>query len=368
MLLEVVREIDDAVTELVKWKTSYFRESRAQRHSKGADCASEEEWVWSRYPARLDEPIYRLTLSPVRLALILRLAQLAAYHTESIWKSVLAVLLVLTFIRQANAELPPFRRFRHLTWLLPLVFPILPFLSLYTISTLTSRYLYLDSLAAPIIGHILNEISDREEIHYICIGHWLAMVFDLTMIALYKTRSVFWTVVIGLGAVIVVRIAVMVMLGLYLVCVPLDLLRKHHRPPFLIPLTRLSMQQMFFWTNRKVRRWVFAVCHLLDLFSTQREDVGCESPYKFSPVPVRSIRLLRILPDSPSAVVRCEFVNTPLANAKAKSYEAVSYVWGDENDWSYILVDGMVLSITTSAYRIIRRRRSRLNERLIWID
>jgi hypothetical protein len=365
MPLEVVREIDNAVTELVKWKSSYFREAQDQQHSTGIENTSKEEWVWSAYPAGLDEPIHRQTLSPVRLALILRFTQLAVYHTKSNWEWFLAILFALTFTWIAKPQLP-FRKLHHLTWLLGLVFPLLP--SLYTISTLISCYLYLDSWIAPIISHILGDISDREEIHYICLGTWLAMVFDMSMIALYRTRSVIWTVAIGLGLVMVVRITVMLMLGIYLVSVPLDLHRKHYRPPFLLPLMRLSAQQIIFWTNPRFHRLVFAIYHLHVSSSTSSEEVGCKRPYKFSPIPVRNIRLLRILPDNHSAMVSCEFVDIPLEMAKARLYEAVSYVWGDENDRSQILVDGMVLSITTSAYKVIHRRRSRRKERLIWID
>lgn len=101
------------------------------------------------------------------------------------------------------------------------------------------------------------------------------------------------------------------------------------------------------------------------------------SPYLYQPLLAapNSIRLLRLLPDTDEAEIRCEIFNYRLrAERSSGLYEALSYVWGNSPECKRLFIgDGngaqaYYLNVTTNLYAALRRLRDPDVERIIWID
>lgn len=97
-----------------------------------------------------------------------------------------------------------------------------------------------------------------------------------------------------------------------------------------------------------------------------------ERPYVYQALtPPRSIRLLRLLPDTNvdgplhGSLFECnieEFYGHPNA------YEALSYVWGDPKLSHSISIDEFKLPITANLHTALANLRSPYIERLLWVD
>src|ERR1700712_2553984 len=97
------------------------------------------------------------------------------------------------------------------------------------------------------------------------------------------------------------------------------------------------------------------------------EDTG---PYQYHPITRRKeIRLLQILPDSPTAIIKCKF-KTSVLNKQPwmPHYIAISYTWGSAIRDKSIVLDGYSYCVTTSVYQVLNRVRRGNNSSLIWID
>jgi hypothetical protein len=368
MPLDLVRAIDDALAELVDWRTRKLRFA-----NRDASHTEREAWLWSGLPTKPVDQICRLLLSPVFYALCERLFELGIYGWEdhSTGSLIVAGIVLLSLVRYAE-PLIPFRNIRITSWhLLPaLIFILFLIRYLYRnqTSVFNSHLILLDAFSTPLIGHLLNDMTDREQIHYFFYGTIISMSFDLTMIALMQTRSLLWTVATGLGVAVVVQTVVKVMVVAYLVSVPIDLLSNFYTPPLVKAFVRVGLQRMLFTTNRFLRTIVPTLVRGsgAEPSSATSRDLGAAELYQYSALPTGCMRLLRLCPGRPSEPIRCEFVVSP--QAQSGPYEAISYVWGHPAMSESIIVHGKPFNVTTSAYAIMLQRRSRSREQIIWID
>jgi hypothetical protein len=95
------------------------------------------------------------------------------------------------------------------------------------------------------------------------------------------------------------------------------------------------------------------------------------STYRYSPLPVNSIRLLRLQPHSDeNAAIQCQLFEYPLVNSGKGThlYEALSYVWGSEEKPRCVSSNKGDLYITENLHAALLRLRDRSFERIIWAD
>lgn len=78
------------------------------------------------------------------------------------------------------------------------------------------------------------------------------------------------------------------------------------------------------------------------------------------------IRLVTLHPDQAGAIVKCSLVQVPLQ--QVKSYEALSYTWGDPGDTKPIILDGRRFNVTKNLEAALRHLRYEEDDRIIWID
>jgi len=97
------------------------------------------------------------------------------------------------------------------------------------------------------------------------------------------------------------------------------------------------------------------------------------SPYPYSsllPEP-DSIRLLRLMPHADGvAPIQCELFSYSLQEAGKGThlYEALSYVWGDQNKTLPISIGKHRFDVTENLHAALLRLRDRSFERIIWVD
>jgi hypothetical protein len=84
-----------------------------------------------------------------------------------------------------------------------------------------------------------------------------------------------------------------------------------------------------------------------------------------------NIRLLRLLPNKDKAApLQCELCNYSLQKLGPQThlYEALSYVWGNQDKTRPIHVDGVTFPVTVNLYAALSRLRDYSFERIIWVD
>lgn len=94
-------------------------------------------------------------------------------------------------------------------------------------------------------------------------------------------------------------------------------------------------------------------------------------PYNYPPLDLHpsAIRLVVLQPSQePDAEIVCNFCNNTLGAIDSKSYEALSYVWGDPARRRPITVGGQLFQATENLEMALRSLRRRTEERLLWID
>ena len=98
-------------------------------------------------------------------------------------------------------------------------------------------------------------------------------------------------------------------------------------------------------------------------------DVGEEKLFQRRPLkPEKEIRLIKLLPDKYSLVVRGEFFHVSLDNPETR-YRAISYCWGTEPpSQKFWASQGHYLPVTASLHSILRVLRSEGEQHLYWID
>ncbi|KAI1824752.1 heterokaryon incompatibility protein-domain-containing protein [Xylaria intraflava] len=80
----------------------------------------------------------------------------------------------------------------------------------------------------------------------------------------------------------------------------------------------------------------------------------------------RTIRLLKLLPQSSGEEVRCEIVNHDLDNV-LQTYEAISYTWGDAKE-AVVEVNGRLVRTSRKVLKMLRALRHTWKPRILWID
>ena len=95
---------------------------------------------------------------------------------------------------------------------------------------------------------------------------------------------------------------------------------------------------------------------------------SCYAPLSEKP---NRIRLLQLLPSQVDPEnVRCRLMEYTLRESDATNhpYEALSYVWGDNDKPQYIFVDDQELSVTPNLYTALLRLRDYELPRILWVD
>ncbi|RAH56018.1 HET-domain-containing protein [Aspergillus piperis CBS 112811] len=93
--------------------------------------------------------------------------------------------------------------------------------------------------------------------------------------------------------------------------------------------------------------------------------------YKYTPLPLRTIRLLHLMPhEDEDAEIQGQLVEYSLERSGGSPalYEALSYVWGDPNNPRKISIDGNKLQVTISLHSALQQIRHTLMTRVLWID
>lgn len=95
--------------------------------------------------------------------------------------------------------------------------------------------------------------------------------------------------------------------------------------------------------------------------------------YTFVPISKQGIiRLVALQPSQDlESPLRCSLLEAALRDLDediAGSYTAISYVWGDATDRNEIIVDGKMLSITTSLHTALRHIRQAHKVLHVWAD
>lgn len=90
----------------------------------------------------------------------------------------------------------------------------------------------------------------------------------------------------------------------------------------------------------------------------------------YEPLPEGSVRLLRLLPCSDQhSEIRCKvFICPLLTSGSTHLYDALSYVWGPEDNQSSIYIEDYKMSVRANLHAALLHLRDRFIERIIWID
>ena len=84
-----------------------------------------------------------------------------------------------------------------------------------------------------------------------------------------------------------------------------------------------------------------------------------------------SIRLLRLLPSKEDPKnLRCELLKCALRKSDrvTRPYEALSYVWGSEDDPQSIIIDNQSFEVTQNLYTALLHLQDHDISRIIWVD
>ena len=90
-------------------------------------------------------------------------------------------------------------------------------------------------------------------------------------------------------------------------------------------------------------------------------------PYNDLDSTSKSFRLLRLLPSSESADLKCELYASPIAR-QVRKYTALSYHWGDAGRMVSILVNGFLVLVRSNLYEFLRSCQRRGDLSSFWID
>ena len=115
--------------------------------------------------------------------------------------------------------------------------------------------------------------------------------------------------------------------------------------------------------------------------STDRRDInasilgGCTfyttmAPYTYTSLPTGSVRLLRLLPNSDrNSRIECQLITfSMLDSGSTHPYEALSYVWGSEDNKKPVYMDVGELYVTANLHAALSHLRHCFVERVLWVD
>lgn len=90
----------------------------------------------------------------------------------------------------------------------------------------------------------------------------------------------------------------------------------------------------------------------------------------YTPLPEASVRLLRLLPDSDeNSRIQCQVFTGPLLNSgSSHPYEALSYVWGSEDNPQLVYIDDCELPVTRNLRAALSHLRDHFMDRIVWVD
>jgi hypothetical protein len=95
-------------------------------------------------------------------------------------------------------------------------------------------------------------------------------------------------------------------------------------------------------------------------------------PYQYPPRSLgdNEIRLLCLMPNEDKAPLQCKLRNYPLQKSDTRThlYEALSYVWGDQDKTLPIHVDEAEFPVTVNLHAALKHLQDRFLERIIWVD
>ncbi|KAI1660710.1 heterokaryon incompatibility protein-domain-containing protein [Daldinia decipiens] len=91
--------------------------------------------------------------------------------------------------------------------------------------------------------------------------------------------------------------------------------------------------------------------------------------FQYQPLPARSIRIIKLLPARcPEDPLRCTIEAVCLDYAKARPYEALSYVWGEPARQWPLDCGGAKLLVTKNCHEAMVNLRHKFMSRVLWID
>lgn len=80
----------------------------------------------------------------------------------------------------------------------------------------------------------------------------------------------------------------------------------------------------------------------------------------------KKIRLMELLPGDVEGRVACKFQTTSLSDDT--NYDCLSYVWGHSGITSEIIVDGVLVEVTSNLENALRHIRRPTESRIVWVD
>jgi hypothetical protein len=80
----------------------------------------------------------------------------------------------------------------------------------------------------------------------------------------------------------------------------------------------------------------------------------------------RSIRLLNLLPSGDQQALQCKLIETSLDDQV--DYEALSYVWGEQNPDVDVVCEGEKLALTNNCRTALQRLQYNSRGRMLWVD
>ncbi|KAG4443893.1 hypothetical protein IFR05_000659 [Cadophora sp. M221] len=249
---------------------------------------------------------------------------------------------------------------------------ILPWIS-GSFTRIVGAYFFSDTFIGPLLWYTYEDISDHTEIRWVMIGCALDVVYLGTLVLTFIFHPLLVVPVSFICWIGTIILAMMAYDPSWVISLAKAAPEFHTPGKPLESIPRYMLQIFMFRLNRMVRYWgkKSQILSRKDRIKVSREQSSRSqysyfSLYNYYPIFKRNIRLLRILKGGPTDEVTCRLVVVSLDNPG--EFEAISYVWGDPSKEKRIVVDGLNLNITKSAYDIIHRRRSMFEDRVIWID
>ncbi|KAH9214225.1 heterokaryon incompatibility protein-domain-containing protein, partial [Leptodontidium sp. 2 PMI_412] len=252
------------------------------------------------------------------------------------------------------------------------LFSMLPWIS-GSFTRIVGAYLCSDTFIAPLIWYTYEDISDHTEIRWVMIGCALDVVYLGTVAVTFIFHPVLvvpgsfacWIGILILSAVAYDPGWVMSLAQaapeLQTPGMPLESIPRYMLQIFMFRLNRVVR-----YCGKKYRILTQKDRIKVSRQQSSRDQYTYSSLHNEIPMYKRNIRLLRILKGGPADEVTCRLVVVSLDDPG--EFEAISYVWGNPSKKKWIVVDGLNLNITKTAYDIIHRRRSIFEDRFIWID
>ncbi|KAL8346338.1 hypothetical protein RB598_000306 [Gaeumannomyces tritici] len=231
------------------------------------------------------------------------------------------------------------------------------------LSTLISCWAWIQSLYVTFADHLQNDISDHDQVRVFLVGAYLSGYFSLLMRFLSECHSFRGFIAVAAGTFVAVNL-------------PHIAFRIWEHLPHSDQYDLYYATQLLLFRLNAVIRFV-AESRLGRRAPVHNPCARVRSQnayYKYASLARNQIRVLRLLPGPPSEPIRCQLDTVSLEGDVA--YQAVSYVWGSDQLSQFVIVErgnnnnnkGARLDVTASAHAVLKKLRSRWQERVLWID